>query len=264
MSPSPSPRGRVTLVLPAKNEQAAIGRTLRALPLPTLRALGLETEVFVLDGHSVDATAQISRRWGATVVTDRRPGKGHALRDALDQFRGDYVVMLDADGTYAPDAIPRILGPLLRNEADVVLGHRRRLPGSMTSFHFLGNKALSLFATVLYGQTCRDVCTGMWGFRREALEAMPLRSQRFGLEAELFSLASRLELRLVHVRCDYLPRRGPNNLSFGRDGLRIVRRLMRSRLVPLPRAGATARGRARAPETREVATEASSAREVRA
>jgi len=232
-------RGLVTIVLPAKNEEAAIGRTLRALPVGTLRALGLDMEVIVLDGHSKDATARIARQWGATVILDRVPGKGSALRAAIGAFNGDYIVMLDADGTYAPDAIPRVLGPLLRGEADVVLGHRRRLPGSMTSLHFVGNKALSLFATFLYGQTCHDVCTGMWAFRREALRAMPLQSERFGLEAELFSLTSRLHLRLVHVRCDYLPRIGANKLSFGHDGLRIVRRLMRSRLAPLPKRGAS-------------------------
>ncbi|HLE48350.1 MAG TPA: glycosyltransferase family 2 protein [Candidatus Thermoplasmatota archaeon] len=229
-----APPRRVTIVLPAKNEEHAIGRTLRALPLATMGAIGLEAEVVVLDGHSRDHTADIARAWGAKVVPDQEPGKGSALRNAIGQFENPFIVMLDADGTYAPDAIPRLLNPLLRGEADVALGHRRRLPGSMTSSHFLGNKALSVFSTILFGSICRDVCTGMWGFRLDALRSLPLRSNGFGLEVELFALATRLRMRIAHVRVDYLPRHGgPAKLSFGHDGLRIVRRLMRSRFGPL-------------------------------
>ena len=234
MTQDPNPARRVTIVLPAKNEERAIGQTLRALPLATLRTMGLDPEVLVLDGHSHDATAEIARQWGATVIPDREPGKGSAMRNAIERLASPFVVMMDADGTYAPDAIPRLLNPLLRAEADVVLGHRRRLPGSMTSSHFLGNKVLSVFSTILFGRMCRDVCTGMWGFRLDALRSLPLQSIGFGLEVELFALATRLRMRLVHVRVDYLTRAGPAKLSFGHDGLRIVRRLMRSRFGPIP------------------------------
>lgn len=225
--------GLVTIVLPAKNEEAAIGSTLRSLPLPTLRALGYEAEIFVLDGQSVDATATIARAWGATVVRDREPGKGAAVRNALGHFRGEFVVMLDADGSYPADSIPRVLGPLARGEADIVMGKRLPQPGSMPEAHFVGNALLSLVATVLYGRVCPDVCTGLWGFRGETLRALPLQSRGFGLEAELFSLAARLRRRVAHVPVDYLPRDGPTKLSSGRDGFRILRRLLRSRVGPL-------------------------------
>ncbi|MBI2077532.1 MAG: glycosyltransferase [Euryarchaeota archaeon] len=231
---STDPLRRVTIVLPAKNEARAIGRTLRALPHATLAAMGVEAEVVVLDGNSWDGTPDLARSWGAKVLRDREPGKGSALRHAISHFDTPYVVMLDADGTYAADAIPRLVNPLLRGEADVVLGHRRRLPGSMTSGHFLGNKVLSVFSTFLFGRICHDVCTGMWGFRLDALRSLPLRSNGFGLEVELFALATRLRQRLVQVRVDYLPRSGgPAKLSFGHDGLRIVRRIMRSRFGAL-------------------------------
>lgn len=224
----------VTIVLPAKNEQAAIGRTLRALPVSTLRALGLQSEVFVLDGRSQDATAAIAKHWGARVVADPEPGKGAALRNAIGLFRGQYVVMLDADGTYPADAIPRVLAPLVRGDADIAMGTRQPQPGAMSTHHFLGNAMISLVASVLYGKFCQDVCTGLWAFRSDALRALPLESQGFGLEAELFSLSTRMGLRTTQVRIDYLPRQGEKKLSGGPDGLRIVRRLMRSRFVPLP------------------------------
>jgi len=232
-------RGLVTIVVPARNEAAAIGATLRRMPLATLRAVGLDAEVLVLDGNSTDATAAIARDCGATVIPDRsHDGKGRALRDARPLFRGDYVVMLDADGTYPPDAIPSLLVPLLVGEADIAMGRRKPVKGAMTLSHKAGNLALSTAARLLYGQRCPDLCTGLWAFRSDALRSLPLQSKRFGLEAELFALACRRRLRIAQVRTDYLPRRGTGSvakLRFGRDGTRIVLRLLRTRLSRMPR-----------------------------
>lgn len=226
------PRRLVTIVLPAKNEEAAIGRTLRSLPLATLRAMGFDSEVVVLDGNSSDATARIAHEWGATVITDRRPGKGRALRHARDRFRGDPVVMLDADGTYAPDAIPRVVARLAFGTADVVMGRRVLQKGAMSRIHEYGNSLLSVGASLLYARACPDLCTGLWGFRSAALAKLPLTSKGFELEADLFAMSARLGLRIEQVRTDYLPRHGQAKLSGGPDGLRIGWFLVRSRFRP--------------------------------
>ncbi|HUR63718.1 MAG TPA: glycosyltransferase family 2 protein [Candidatus Thermoplasmatota archaeon] len=228
-----SGRRLVTIVVPAKDEEAAIGATLDSLPVDTLRMVGYEAEVIVLDGNSTDATVEIARAWGAVVVQDRGRGKGAAVRDARHALRGEFTVMMDADGTYAADAIPRVLDPLARDEADIVMGHRRKQPGAMTGVHRFGNTMLSLGATVLYGRRCPDLCTGLWGFRTEALRALPMQSQGFELEAELFSLAARLRFRVSHTPVDYLPRHGLSKLT-ALDGLRIGWCLVRSRFQELP------------------------------
>lgn len=230
--PAPNPRRLVTIVLPAKNEEAAIGRTLRSLPLATLGAMGFDTEVVVLDGNSSDATARIAREWGATVITDRSPGKGNALRNAVGRFRGDPIVMLDADGTYAPDAIPRVVARLAFGKADVVMGRRVLQKGAMSRIHEYGNSLLSVGATLLYARACPDLCTGLWGFRADALRRLPLHARGFELEAELFAMSSRLGLKIEQVRTDYLPRHGKAKLSGGPDGLRIGWFLVRSRFRP--------------------------------
>ena len=227
-----APRRLVTIVLPAKNEEAAIGRTLRSLPIATLRTMGFDSEVVVLDGNSHDATAAIARSWGATVITDRRPGKGNAFSHARDRFRGQFVVMLDADGTYAADAIPRVVARLAFGDADVVMGRRVLQKGAMSRIHEYGNSLLSVGATLLYARACPDLCTGLWGFRAEALQRLPLQAKGFELEAELFSLSARLGLRIEQVRTDYLPRHGKAKLSGGPDGLRIGWFLVRSRFRP--------------------------------
>lgn len=230
MRPRP---GLVTIVVPAKNEAPAIGRTLRGLPVGTLRAAGYTVETVVVDGRSRDGTDDIARRHGARVIRDGGAGKGLAVRQARGAFHGEFIVMIDADGSYAPDAIPRVVDAMARGGADVVMGDRRPQPGSMSGLHRVGNRLLSMQATLLYGTACRDVCTGLWGFRHEALRGLPLRSTGFELEAELFATSTRLGLRIAHVPVDYLPRQGVAKLSASRDGMRIGWTLLRSRFIPL-------------------------------
>jgi glycosyltransferase involved in cell wall biosynthesis len=228
-------RGLVTIVVPAKDEEQGIGLTLRSLPLRTLQYQGFRTEVLVLDGNSRDATPRIARQWGAEVVGQPSPGKGVAFRVARPRMRGDYVVMIDADATYAADAIPAMLEMLAAREADVVMGSRRkgrRAPGAMGSLNSFGNWALSTAASVLYLRRCSDVCTGLWGFRREALQALRLQGTGFELEVELFGRAARQGLRVREVPVDYMPRRGGTKLNRGADGLRIGWWLLRTRFAP--------------------------------
>ncbi len=225
--------GLVTIVLPARNEADALGATLRSLPRATLKAMGFDVEVLILDGHSDDRTREIAYEHGdTTVVFEKRSGKGSALIDGRKHFRGDYIVMLDADSTYAGDAIPRVLGPLAWGEADVVMADRIPQEGSMTGLHRIGGSMLSAMARILYMKRCPDLCTGLWGFRADALAELPLRSHRFELEAEMFSLSVRQGLRIAHVPVDYLPRQGSPKLS-ALDALRIGWCLMRSRVMPL-------------------------------
>lgn len=225
-------RPLVTIVVPAKDEAGGIGDTLRSLPHTTLHAAGFDTEVIVLDGHSTDETERIALSCGASVVADRGHGKGSALREARSTFKGDYVVMLDADGTYAPDAIPRVVALLATGAADVVMGDRQTLDGSMTAVHRAGNAMLSLGATLLYGRRVRDLCTGLWGFRSDALRLLPLKSDGFELESELFALSARMRLRIKHTPVDYLPRTGASKITAA-DGLRIGWCLVRNRFVPV-------------------------------
>lgn len=233
--------GLVTIVVPAKDEEDAIGETLSSLPIDTLGTMGLDVEVVLLDGNSKDATCEIAQRHGARVIPDAEPGKGAAFRHARRLFKGDYIVMLDADGTYPADAIPRLLAPILRDEAEVVMGTRVARPHAMSPMHKVGNAALSTAASVLYGRPCPDVCTGMWAFRKETLQALPLQATGFELEAELFALSSRLGERITHIWIDYLPRKGESKLST-LHGLSIGWCLVRTRFMslsggrsPLPR-----------------------------
>ncbi len=228
-------RGLVSILVPAKDEEAAIASTLRELPIETLRMSGFDVETIVLDGKSRDATRDLAYEFGGTtVVFEKGSGKGHAIKDARDFIHGQYVIMLDGDGTYPPDALPRVLAPLVWDETDVVMGRRFPQPGAMSLIHRLGNMVLSNIARGFYHRPCPDLCTGMWGFRVEAFDSLPLESRGFELEAELFALSSRLGYRIKHVPIDYLPRKGMSKITL-KDGLHIIFWLLQRRLQPIQR-----------------------------
>jgi glucosyl-3-phosphoglycerate synthase len=121
---------RVSVCLPARDEERTVARVIEASILPHLSdgGSGLVDELVVVDDGSSDATASIARQAGARVVT-RRPGgdKGAAMADALEAAEGDVVVFLDADVENAnPDFVPRLVGPLLVDEAVLVKGFYER------------------------------------------------------------------------------------------------------------------------------------------
>ena len=225
--------GKVTILIPTKNEEAGIGATIDALPLEKLDELGLQVEVLVVDGHSTDRTREIAEAKGAKVVLQKGKGKGWGVRSAIPHITGDYIVMLDADSTYPAESIPEFLEHV-SNGSDVVMGSRFKgtiEEGAMSGTNRLGNHVLSLMASALYGRRCTDVCTGMWAFKRGALKTLKLNSNHFEIEAELFAQSAKSGLRIKEVPILYRRRSGQSGLNSWRDGAKIAAKLLRKRVV---------------------------------
>lgn len=217
------------VLIPTLNEVETIGRTIEDILecVPGCRPL-------VIDSYSTDGTAGVARKAGVTVVYAPTGGKGIAVRTVLPAIMAEYkakmFVMIDGDATYPAKHIPEVLAEL-DDGADVVLGYRDvRERGSMTRTNIIGNYGLSLLASVLYGKRVRDVCTGLWGFRREALERFTLTSNKFTLEADLFVNAMRNRCRTKQIPIEYRARpEGSNSKLSMKDGLEIGWFLVRSR-----------------------------------
>lgn len=173
----------VTVLLPTLNEEAAIVQTIREINeyLPNVK-------IVVIDGLSTDRTVELARQFenvSITNVIDK--GKGIAVRKALKSVATKYVVMMDADYTYPAGHVRDVLNRL-ENGYDVVLGFRHaHQTGAVSRVNVVGNWALSLLASILYGKTVKDVCTGLWGFHRASLDKFRLTSSGFSLEADLWS-----------------------------------------------------------------------------
>ncbi|MGW6912424.1 glycosyltransferase family 2 protein [Kitasatospora sp. NPDC054939] len=225
----------VSLVIPAHNEARNIPWVFEQIP----RCVD---EVILVDGSSDDATIPMARHCLPTVrsVQQHGPGKGSALRTGFEAARGDYVVMMDADGSMWPGEIPHYLH-FLDNGYDFVKGSRCIAGGGsldLTRIRSLGNRVLITVVNRLYRASLTDLCYGFCAFRRSFLDALDLRSTGFEIEAEMITHALRSGLRMAEVPSLELPRRsGRSHLHAVSDGRRVLRTLITER--PGARASAT-------------------------
>lgn len=240
----------LAIVIPTLNEAAAIGGLLREISC-ILPALSHGTDVIVADGGSTDGTLSIVRKWSPMAIPLHVPkGKGNGMRAAFNHVirnRYEYVMMLDGDGTYPPASIFAMMQYLLPPEQrtmsvkqemgmkdasvqyDVVCGRRLyREPGAMSWLHLWGNIGLTILADLLYWPTFTgDLCTGLWGFRVEALKRLPLRAKRFELEADLFACAAMADLKIYCGPIAYRARLDGDKPKLRMlDGLRIAKHLI--------------------------------------
>jgi glycosyltransferase involved in cell wall biosynthesis len=227
------PTPRVSVVIPTLNEERNIEWVLERLP-------ALADEVILVDGRSTDKTIAVARaaRPDIRVVLETQPGKGAALRAGFAAARGDYIVMIDADGSMHPDEIERFVDAL-QSGCDFVKGSRFAEGGGtadMSPIRRIGNGALRTAVNLLYRTNFTDLCYGFIGFRRERLGALRLDSQGFEIETEMIARAVVASLRIGEVPSFEAERRhGESNLSAWRDGRRALATLLRERFI-LPEA----------------------------
>lgn len=226
-------RFSLTVLLPALNEECAIGKVIDEVTFCSLNSMGYSTTLLVVDGHSTDNTIDVARSKGADVLLQEGKGKGAAVRKALKYDKSEYLVMMDADYTYPADCILSLLQEL-RSGADVVIGSRitgHIHPGAMPRVNYIGNRLLSCLASALYLKWITDLCSGMWALGPKARAQLVLNSDRFEIEAEMFAQASKANLKISEVPIDYRRRIGKEKLGGVIDGVSIASKLLRKRLV---------------------------------
>ena len=226
------------ITLPALDEELAIADVISRIPTEEISEMGFEIETLVVDGGSSDRTVQIAQDLDCTVIEQWGEGKGLAVRQAFKHFLSnshDYLVMLDSDGTYWPEEIPRILNTIPKN--GIAIGDRLRgnlEPDAMTTTNWVGNHLLTWLAVALHGRTINDLCSGFWGFSRGAIEKLELNSLRFEIEAEMYTSSAKRNIAIRHVPISYSKRKGEPKLGSVKDGASIARKLIIRRIFPTP------------------------------
>ena len=213
-------RTRVSVVVPAMNEERNIGQVLSELPE------GLH-EVILVDGNSKDNTVEAAQRAypGIRVTTQSGRGKGDAFRTGFAAVTGNLVVMLDADGSADPAEIPRFVEALEKG-ADFAKGSRYMEGGGsadITKVRSLGNLVLSGTANRMHGTEFTDLCYGYNAFWARCLPFISLDVPGFEVETLINLRMASAGMKIVEVP-SYEKERisGQSNLKTFRDGFRVL------------------------------------------
>ncbi len=216
---------KVSVVIPAINEEGSITGVLERLPE------GLH-EVILVDGNSHDRTVEvaIANRPDIRVLTQPGRGKGDALRAGFAAVTGNLIVMLDADGSAAPEEIPRFVAAL-EDGADFAKGSRFLEGGGsddITALRRLGNSALNLSANALHGTHFTDLCYGYNAFWARCLPFVSLDVPGFEVETLINLRMAAAGMRIREVPSYEADRtHGTTNLNTFRDGWRVLRTILR-------------------------------------
>jgi hypothetical protein len=225
----------VSVVIPAKNEAENLPHVLSGLPADLY-------EVILVDGNSSDETVPVARRLrpSISVIGQNRKGKGNALACGFAAASGDFIVMLDADGSTDPAEIPRFVNAL-KEGADFAKGSRFMAgagSSDISRIRQMGNFWLNKVVNLLYGTRYTDLCYGYNAFRRECLPIMDLDpgeatasdpgtmmwGDGFEVETLINVRIAKAGLRVAEVPSFERSRFfGTSNLNACSDGLRVLR-----------------------------------------
>jgi glycosyltransferase involved in cell wall biosynthesis len=229
---------KLSILMPVYNEEARIGEAAKqALNV----AYPCEVELIVVDDGSKDRTVEILERIDDDRLQlfrhQRNQGKGAAIHSAARSASGEYMVILDADLEYDPRDIPRLLQPILDGVSEVVYGNRNSGAHSSYSFWYVvGNKSITLAANMLYNSYIGDLETCFKLMPTDLYRSLNIRSQGFGMEAEVTAKLLRRGIRPFEVPITYRARtREDGKKITWRDGVEAVWILARERARRAPR-----------------------------
>lgn len=212
---------RTAVILPCYNEARTIQKVVRDFQkeLP-------EAQIFVIDNNSKDGSAEIATKAGATVLRERKQGKGFVMRRAFSEIEADVYVMVDADDTYPASDVKKLVQPVMDGEVDMVIGTRLEHANDRTlrPLHQFGNWVFLKVIQWSFRTRVKDLLSGYRVMNRNFVKGVPLLSSGFEIETELNLQALEKGFLIKEIPIHYRarPNGSESKLRSFRDGWRIL------------------------------------------
>ena len=200
---------KLSVVIPVYNEKDTLNTIIKALKA----VKDIDMEIIVVDDFSTDGTRdlypKLEKEVDQILLHDVNMGKGAALRTGFQHATGDCVIVQDADLEYDPNEFHLLLRPMIDGKADVVYGSRFLGSGPhrvLFFWHYVGNTMLTLLSNMFTNLNLTDMETCYKLFKREVIQNIEIKENRFGFEPEITAKIAKRDLRIYEVGISYFGR----------------------------------------------------------
>ena len=194
---------KISVIIPIFNESPTCIELIRKVD-----EVSMEKEIIVVDDGSTDGTTEkLSELENITLL--KHPvnrGKGAAVQTAVEHIQGDIVILQDGDLEYDPSDYQSLIGPIVNGESDIVFGSRWLGKNNQWSFHYIGNKIISLFSNIINQRWVNDMASCYKAIPASIFRDLQLRSSGFGLEAEITAKVFRKGYSVKEIPISYARR----------------------------------------------------------
>jgi glycosyltransferase involved in cell wall biosynthesis len=216
----------LSIIIPCYNESKTINSLIEAVKKSPVK----KREIIIVDDGSKDGTRDILSELNdpevRVIFHAQNQGKGAALRTGFNEAKGDICIVQDADLEYDPQEFQIVIQPILDGKADVVFGSRFQggRPHRVVYFwHRIGNGLLTLMSNFFTDLNLSDMETCYKAFRREVIQSINIKENRFGFEPEVTAKISKMNIRIYEVGISYYGRTYDEGKKIGwRDGFRAI------------------------------------------
>jgi glycosyltransferase involved in cell wall biosynthesis len=222
---------KISIVIPAHNEQNGIGPTLENIPVKRLKKEGYSVEMVVVDNLCTDKTAEVALAHGARVIVEPNKGYGNAYRAGFFHATGDIIATSDADFTYPLDYLPEILAMMSEQDLDFVNTNRLTTLHSDAMFktHIFANHVLTTTMRVLYRVPFTDSQSGMWVFKRSIWQHLNVVHAGMPFSQEIKIEAHMKGFKCGEIPINYRHRIGGAKISYS-DASQVAYHLLSKRM----------------------------------